>query len=148
MESSTWTLPDGIDRDRFQSAVAVVLDWQENGESAVDLVITLCSVLWPRSTERGCPQFDPRVPCGYQQLLVNSAASLTIPAACGSNPSLAVIKAEVAPLRYLDNGSAPTTTVGMPIAITDAPIQYEGTISALQFIAQTSGGIVDVSFYK
>jgi hypothetical protein len=89
-----------------------------------------------------------RVPCGYQQLLVNSAASLTIPLACAGNASLAVIKAEVAPLRYLDNGSAPTTTVGMPIAITDAPIQYEGTISALQFIAQTSGGVVDVSFYK
>jgi hypothetical protein len=89
-----------------------------------------------------------RVPCGYQQLLVNSAASLTIPAACGGAASLAVIKAEIAPLRFLDNGSAPTTTVGMPIAIADAPIHYEGTISALQFIAQTSGGIVDVAFYR
>jgi hypothetical protein len=88
------------------------------------------------------------VPCGFQQLAVDTAKSLTVPAACGPNPSLAVIKAEAQDLRYRDDGVAPTTTVGMPIAATDAPIQYQGTIPELQFIAQTSGGIVDVLFYK
>jgi hypothetical protein len=89
-----------------------------------------------------------RVPCGYQQLAVNTAASLTIPTACGSSPALAVIKAEAQALRYRDDGTAPTATVGQPIAVTDAPILYEGSISALQFIAQTSGGIVNVLFYR
>jgi hypothetical protein len=51
-------------------------------------------------------------------------------------------------VRYRDDGTAPTATIGQPIAITDAPIQYEGTVSALQFIAQTSGGVVDVLLYK
>ena len=89
-----------------------------------------------------------RVPCGYLQVTVTTVQSLTIPTACGSNPSLAVIKAETQALRYRDDGTAPTATVGQPIAVTDAPIAYEGTISALQFIAQVSGGIVDVLFYK
>jgi hypothetical protein len=89
-----------------------------------------------------------RVPCGFQQLAVDTAKFLTIPAACGPNPSLAVIKAEAQALRYRDDGTAPTTAVGMPVATTDAPIQYQGTIPALEFIAQTSGGIVDVLFYK
>jgi hypothetical protein len=89
-----------------------------------------------------------RVPCGYLQVTVTTVQSLTIPTACGSNPTLAVIKAETQAVRYRDDGVAPTATVGQPIAVTDAPIPYEGTISALQFIAQTSGGIVDVLLYK
>lgn len=89
-----------------------------------------------------------RVPCGYWQATVTTLTAVSIPAACGSNPSLAVIKAEAQALRYRDDGTAPTATVGQPIATSDIPIQYEGTISALQFIAQTSGGIVDILFYK
>ena len=89
-----------------------------------------------------------RAPCGYLQVTVTTVQSLTIPAACGSNPSLVVIKAETQAVRYRDDGTAPTVTVGMPVAVTDAPISYEGTISALQFIAQTAGGVVDASFYK
>lgn len=89
-----------------------------------------------------------RVPCGYLQVTVTAVQSLTIPAACGSSPALAVIKAEAQALRYRDDGTAPTAAVGQPIAVTDAPILYEGTISALQFIAQTSGGIVNVLFYR
>lgn len=88
-----------------------------------------------------------RVPCGYQQITVTTVQSLTIPSTC-QNASLAVIKAETQALRYRDDGVAPTATVGQPIAVTDAPIYYEGTISALQFIAQTSGGVVDVLLYK
>ena len=89
-----------------------------------------------------------RVPCGYTQTTVTTVQTLAIPAACGSNPSLVVIKAETQAVRYRDDGVAPTATVGMPVAVTDAPIHYEGTISALQFIAQVSGGVVDASFYK
>jgi hypothetical protein len=85
-----------------------------------------------------------RVPCGYLQVTVTTVQSLTIPAACNGVPSLAIIKAETQAVRYRDDGVAPTATVGQPVAVTDAPIQYEGTISALQFIAivslNSSGG--------
>lgn len=89
-----------------------------------------------------------RTPCGYQQLTVTTLQSLTIPAACNGAPVLAVIKVETQAVRYRDDGTAPTSSVGMPVAVTDAPIYYEGTISALQFIAQVSGGVVDVSYYR
>lgn len=88
-----------------------------------------------------------RVPCGFQQITVTTVQSLTIPSTC-TNASLAVIKAETQAIRYRDDGVAPTATVGMPIAVTDAPIEYQGTMSALQFIAETSGGVVDVLLYK
>lgn len=89
-----------------------------------------------------------RVPCGYWQAAVTTLTVVAVPAACGQAPQLAVIKAEAQALRYRDDGVAPTATVGQPVATTDAPIYYEGTITALQFIAQTSGGIVDILFYK
>lgn len=89
-----------------------------------------------------------RVPCGYWQAAVTTLTPVAVPASCGTNPQLAVIKAEAQAIRYRDDGTAPTTTVGQPIAVADAPIQYEGTITALQFIAQVSGGIVNVLFYK
>jgi hypothetical protein len=98
-----------------------------------------------------CPVFADsgvrHVPCGYQQVTVTTLQSLTIPAACNSAPVLAVITAEVQAVRYRDDGVAPTASVGMPLAV-GTPIEYQGTISALQFIAQTSGGIVNILFYK
>lgn len=87
------------------------------------------------------------LPCGYQQITVTAVQSLTIPAACKSNATLAVITAETQAVRYRDDGVAPTATVGMPLAV-GTPIQYAGNISALQFIAQVAGGIVNVLYYR
>jgi hypothetical protein len=90
-----------------------------------------------------------RVPCGYLQVTVTTVQSLTIPASCNGIPSLVVIKTETAGVRYRDDGVAPTATVGMPIAATDAPVSYEGTISALQFVVTPSGtATVDLLYYK
>lgn len=88
-----------------------------------------------------------RVPCGYQQVTVTTVQFLTVPAACNGAPALAIITAEAQAVRYRDDGVAPTATVGMPLAVGVA-VEYQGTISALQFIAQTSGGIVNVLFYR
>lgn len=89
-----------------------------------------------------------RAACGYLQITVTTLQSPTIPTKCGANPSLVVIKVETQAVRYRDDGVAPTTAVGMPIAVTDAPIYYEGSVPALQFIAQTAGGVVDLLYYK
>lgn len=89
-----------------------------------------------------------RTPCGYQQITSLSAATLlTIPPACGANPTLAVITAEAQAVRYRDDGSAPTATVGMPVAIAVA-VSYEGTVSKIQFIEQTGGAKLNVLFYR
>jgi hypothetical protein len=88
-----------------------------------------------------------RVPCGYQQVAVDTATPLTIPAACAGTPSMVVITAEGQAVRYRDDRTAPTAAVGMPLAVGQV-LNYEGTISALRFISQTSGGKVNALFYR
>lgn len=88
-----------------------------------------------------------RVPCGYQQVAVDTAKALTIPAACDSSPTLVVITAEAQAVRYRDDGTNPTATVGMPLAVGQV-LNYEGTISAITFISQTSGAKVNALFYR
>lgn len=85
---------------------------------------------------------------GYCQLTSLSAATLLSSCAGGipAGATVAQISVETAAVRYRDDGVAPTTTVGMPAPI--GSFQYSGPLSALQFIAQTAGSVVDVSFYK
>lgn len=95
------------------------------------------------------------VPCGYQQFASGSLAtaqSLTIPGTCsqtnGGLPSTIVISVEGQAIRYRDDGTAPTATVGMPLPVGNQPFYYTGTIGAIQFIQQTAGAIVNVAFYR
>jgi len=88
-----------------------------------------------------------RVPCGYQQVAVDSATALTIPAACDNSPTLVVITPEAQAVRYRDDGTNPTTSVGMPMAVGQV-LNYEGTISALKFISQTAGAKINALFYR
>lgn len=55
--------------------------------------------------------------------------------------------AEAQALRYRDDNQAPLATVGMPVAVA-VPTIYSGSLIDLQFIAQVSGSINNVSFYK
>ncbi len=50
-------------------------------------------------------------------------------------------------IRYRDDGTAPTATVGMPVAA-GVSFQYSGTLSTLQFIEQTASAKLNVSYYK
>lgn len=89
-----------------------------------------------------------RAPCGYQQISVlTSAVVLTIPPACGGNPTLAVITAEAQAVRYRDDGTDPTASVGMPLAV-GVVLNYEGSISKIKFIEQTATAKLNVSFYR
>lgn len=92
------------------------------------------------------------VPLGYCQL--TSLGSSTALATCNSNVGIpagstrAVISAEAQIVRYRDDGTAPTSSVGMPIAAAGAPFVYTGTLSKLRFIEATSGGKINVLFYR
>lgn len=88
-----------------------------------------------------------RVPCGYQQVAVDSATTLTVPAACKGSPVLVVITPEAQAVRYRDDGTNPTATAGMPMAVGQI-LNYEGTISAITFISQTAGAKVNALFYR
>jgi hypothetical protein len=83
------------------------------------------------------------VPLGFQQLTsLSSAAGLTVP----DGALFAVIDVEAENVRWRDDGTNPTATVGMRI-IADTELVYSGDLSAIKFIAETSGAIANVSYY-
>lgn len=85
-----------------------------------------------------------RTPLGYQQITSDSAATgLTVP----SGAKEAVITIEAQAVRYRDDGTNPTATVGQPLAV-GATLDYTGTLSAIKFIEQTSGAKLNILYYK
>ena len=83
-------------------------------------------------------------PLGYQQITsLTTSTGLSPP----DNASIAEIIVEAQGIRYRDDGVAPTASVGMPVAAGNA-FQYSGDLSAIRFIQQTSGAILNVSYYK
>ncbi len=89
---------------------------------------------------------------GYQQITsLSSATGLTVPTRdpnTGANvkANFALITAEAQALRWRDDGTAPTSTVGMPLAV-GVTLQYDGDLSKIRFIEQVGGGIVNISYY-
>ena len=80
---------------------------------------------------------------GYQQITSLSAATnLTVPAGA----TLAVIIPEAQNVRWRDDGTAPTSTVGMPVAV-GVVLSYDGDLKKIQFIQQASGSILNISYY-
>ncbi|MCC8963772.1 hypothetical protein H8A95_15990 [Bradyrhizobium sp. Pear76] len=88
------------------------------------------------------------VPLGFCALTPDAGAGL---ASCaGGIPSgarSATIAVETQAIRYRDDGTAPTSTVGMPVAVGQT-IVYQGTLSKIQLISQTAGAKVSVLFYR
>lgn len=83
-------------------------------------------------------------PLGYQQITsLVSDASLTVP----TGATVAFITPEVQAVRYRDDGTGPTATVGMPLAV-GSQLVYSGNLAAIQFIAQTAGAILNISYYR
>lgn len=84
-------------------------------------------------------------PLGYQQY--TSLSSATNLSGYPPEATIAEIIVEAQGIRYRDDGTAPTSSIGMPVAAGNA-FQYSGDLSAIQFIQQTSGAIINVSYYK
>lgn len=84
------------------------------------------------------------VPLGYQQITSLSAAEkLTVP----DGATLAIVEAHTQSVRWRDDGTAPTGTVGMILPV-DTPFEYSGDLAAIQFIQTTATAELDVSYYK
>jgi hypothetical protein len=80
---------------------------------------------------------------GYQQITSLSAATgLTIP----QGTTLALIVPETQNVRWRDDGTNPTASVGMPIFV-GASLSYDGDLSRIRFIESTAGATLNISYY-
>lgn len=83
-------------------------------------------------------------PLGYQQITsLAAAASLTIP----SSATGALIEAETVDVRWRDDGTAPTASIGMLLPAGSART-FIGDLAALQFIQTQASSILNISYYK
>jgi hypothetical protein len=85
-------------------------------------------------------------PLGYQQLTSTGLINLTVP----TGATVALITVETTSVRWRDDGTAPTASVGNLLGVTGAglPFTYTGNLSVLQFIPTASTSIVNVTYYR
>lgn len=80
---------------------------------------------------------------GYQQITsVGTAVALTVP----NGAMLAVIQCEGQAVRWRDDGTNPTTTVGMRLAL-GAELEYDGDLSSIKFIEELTAAKLNVTYY-
>lgn len=80
---------------------------------------------------------------GYQQITsLSASAALTVPAGA----TMALIVAETQAVRWRDDGTAPTASVGMPLG-TGVSLSYDGDLKAIRFIEQTASAKLNISYY-
>jgi len=88
---------------------------------------------------------------GYQQITdLSSAVGLTVPTQTpnGSNTkaNFALIIAETQNVRWRDDGTNPTASVGM-LLVAGTPLQYDGDLSRIKFIETTGSAKLNISYY-
>lgn len=82
---------------------------------------------------------------GYVQVTsLSTAVGLgTIPAGA----TFALITPETQAIRWRDDGTNPTTTVGMPLAA-GATLQYTGNLAAFKMIETAATAKVNITYYE
>lgn len=84
------------------------------------------------------------VPLGYEQnVTLTTAKSLKPP----KDTRVAIIQAVTQSVRWRDDGTAPTATVGMQLAA-GRDMLYVGDFTKLQFIEETATAELNVSYYN
>lgn len=80
---------------------------------------------------------------GYQQITsLSSATGLTVPVGA----TMAVIAPLTQGVRWRDDGTNPTASVGMPVSA-GAYFNYDGDLKSIKFIEQTASAQLNVSYY-
>lgn len=104
------------------------------------------SPAWGQGTVKPAPYPYTSLPttsAGYQQLTsISSATSLTVP----TGATIAEICVETAAVRYRDDGTDPSATVGMPVSAGTC-FAYSGPLRAIRFIAVSGSPVVNVLYY-
>ena len=82
-------------------------------------------------------------PLGYQQITaLSSAVGLSPP----TKARIALIQASTQGVRWRDDGTAPTGTIGMPLGAGNDFV-YTGNLAAIQFIEVAPSAQLNVSYY-
>lgn len=80
---------------------------------------------------------------GYQQMTsLGSATAPTVP----TGTSWAVLVAEAQIVRWRDDGSDPSATVGMTLAV-GVPYEFTGNLARLKFIEATASAKLNITYY-
>jgi hypothetical protein len=85
-------------------------------------------------------------PLGYSQLTLSGTAQNLPDIPTGATIAQLSLEGN-ANARYRDDGTAPTSSVGMPVYSTQA-FQYSGNLSAFSIIAQAGSPILNIGYYK
>ena len=82
-------------------------------------------------------------PKGFEQIAdLSSAVGLSAPAGA----RLALIQATDQDVRWRDDGTDPTASIGVQLRAGD-DVWYTGDLSAIALIEQSSGAVLNVSYY-
>ena len=89
---------------------------------------------------------------GYQQITsLSSSTKLTVPASdlngLVGTPRIAIITPETQAVRWRDDNTAPTASVGMPLAA-GVTLQYDGDLTQIKFIEQVGGAKLNITYYS
>lgn len=83
------------------------------------------------------------IPLGYQQITsLSSSTGLTVP----QDAKRALIQAESQQVRWRDDGTAPTASVGMTLDA-GSTLAYTGNLAAIRLIEVSASAKLNVSYY-
>ncbi len=87
---------------------------------------------------------DNFTPLGYQALTPTSSTALTVP----NGAVYAIVTTKVQALRWTDDGTTPTLTVGQMQEVTDPPLWLNTDLHAVRLFNAVAGALVKVTYYK
>lgn len=93
----------------------------------------------------GTPAPPLMTPLGFVVLANLSIVTALNPPA---DANIAILAAEVAAVRFRDDGQDPSAAVGMPLPAGAPPWEYAGDLFAVRFIEQAPGAVLNVLFYQ
>ena len=86
---------------------------------------------------------DSFKPLGYQALTPTVSTALTVP----NGATHCTITTAVQALRFTDDGTVPTLTVGQLLPVGLAPMWYAGDLHTLLLFNAVAGALVKVNYY-
>ena len=116
------------------------------GASPVILVNTTYDFYTAAGSSGGAAAPYQATPLGYEQI-TNLSAAVGF-ASVPTGATFAYVEVEGANVRWRDDGTNPTASVGMPVYAGSAPTLFSGDLAALKFIQVVATATLNVSFYK